>query len=49
MWVILRKATIWDNCDLIQGGFILLALTVVGGVIGMVPPMYRTEIHKRGV
>jgi hypothetical protein len=38
----------WDNCDLIQGGFILLALAVVGGVIWMVPPRYRTEIHKRG-
>jgi hypothetical protein len=38
----------WDNCDLIQGGFILLALAVLGGVIWMVPPRYRREIHTRG-
>ena len=39
----------WDNCDLIQAGFILVALAVVGAVVWMVPPRYRPEIHIKGV
>jgi hypothetical protein len=38
----------WDNCDLIQAALILLALAVIGGVVWMVPPRYRPEIHLKG-
>jgi hypothetical protein len=30
----------WDNCDLIQAGFILLALAIIGGVLWMAQPSY---------
>jgi hypothetical protein len=38
----------WDNCDLVQAGFILFALTILGGVVLTVPATCRSEIHVKG-
>jgi len=39
----------WDNCDLVQAGFIFLALAVVGRVVLTVPARYCPEIHVKGM